>query len=232
MQSTGSVVLLAFWCFLSIAVGSGDRAAASEGVRPNVVLISIDSLRADHLGSYGYPRPTSPSIDRLASEGVLFEVAVSSTSWTLPAHASLFTGLPDSIHGCTRNTTSLAPLLRDDGPSPRQIALSELVRPSAECALIGIRIAAWKLVARPGSQESIGLQALRRDPAEERNLYGVDDALSAEARRTLDDTLEQLDRLRERHRLTTPPEPREIPEDLERQLEAWATCKKSPTTIS
>jgi arylsulfatase A-like enzyme len=228
MQSTGSVVLTALWCVLSIVAGSGDRAAASERVRPNIVLISIDSLRAGHLGSYGYPRPTSPSIDRLASEGVLFEVAVSSTSWTLPAHASLFTGLPDSIHGCSLNTTPLVPLLRDDGPSPRQIALSELVRPSAERTLIGIRTPAWKLVARPGSQESIGLWNLRRDPAEERNLYGVDDALSAEARRALEDTLEQLDRLRERHRLTTPPEPREVPEDLEGQLEALGYLQEEP----
>jgi glucan phosphoethanolaminetransferase (alkaline phosphatase superfamily) len=48
----------------------------------HVLLISIDSLRADHLGAYGYARPTSPRIDRLAREGTLFERALSSTSWT------------------------------------------------------------------------------------------------------------------------------------------------------
>ncbi len=67
---------------------------------PNVVLISVDTLRPDHLGSYGYPRNTSPRIDRIAAEGAVFENAVSSSSWTLPAHAALFTGLPDSVHGC------------------------------------------------------------------------------------------------------------------------------------
>jgi arylsulfatase A-like enzyme len=69
--------------------------------RTTVVLISIDSLRADHLGCYGYPRPTSPVLDRLATEGARFETVLSSTSWTLPAHAALFTGLPDRLHGCT-----------------------------------------------------------------------------------------------------------------------------------
>ena len=71
-----------------------------EDDRPNVILISIDSLRPDHLGCYGYGRDTSPRIDQLAREGALFETVVSSSSWTLPAHAALFTGLPDRAHGC------------------------------------------------------------------------------------------------------------------------------------
>ena len=75
---------------------------------PNVVLISIDSLRADHLGSYGYGRETSPFLDQLASEGVRFENAVSTTSWTLPAHAALFTGLVDSAHGVVDNGQTLS----------------------------------------------------------------------------------------------------------------------------
>ena len=68
---------------------------------PNVLLISVDMLRADHLSCYGYERATSPHVDRIAREGTLFEEHVSSTSWTLPAHAALFTGLPDAVHGCT-----------------------------------------------------------------------------------------------------------------------------------
>ena len=82
---------------------------ACEAPRPSHILIlSIDSLRADHLGCYGYERETSPHIDRLASEGVLFERALSSTSWTLPAHAALFTGLADSLHGVTHGGRALA----------------------------------------------------------------------------------------------------------------------------
>ncbi|MBK7878691.1 MAG: sulfatase [Planctomycetes bacterium] len=67
--------------------------------RPNVLLVSIDTLRADHLGCYGYPRDTSPNLDRIARDGVCFERAVSTTSWTLPAHVSMLTGLPISVHG-------------------------------------------------------------------------------------------------------------------------------------
>jgi len=59
---------------------------------PNVVVIVIDTLRADHLGAYGYTRPTSPTLDRLAREGVLFERAFSASSWTVPSHASMLTG--------------------------------------------------------------------------------------------------------------------------------------------
>lgn len=59
---------------------------------PNVIVIVIDTLRADHLSSYGYRRNTSPFIDDLAKEGVLFENAISASSWTQPAHASMLTG--------------------------------------------------------------------------------------------------------------------------------------------
>ncbi|HET7293690.1 MAG TPA: sulfatase [Vicinamibacteria bacterium] len=65
--------------------------------------MTIDTLRADHLGCYGYPRGTSPFLDGLARRGVLFERAYSSCSHTGPAHASLFTGLHPSQHGVRRN---------------------------------------------------------------------------------------------------------------------------------
>ena len=79
---------------------------------PNIVLVSIDTLRADHLRCYGYERDTSPNIDRLAREGVLFRQAISPSSWTLPSHASMLTGLDPSHHGAMRfgNRT---PLSRD-----------------------------------------------------------------------------------------------------------------------
>ena len=70
-----------------------------EAPRPNVILISIDTLRPDHLGCYDYPKDTSPNIDRLAKRGVRFDRAHSSTTWTLPAHLSMMTGLPDALHG-------------------------------------------------------------------------------------------------------------------------------------
>lgn len=64
-----------------------------------IILISLDTLRADHLACYGYERATSPAIDRLASEGVLFRQALSTSNWTLPAHVSLFTSVSTPHHG-------------------------------------------------------------------------------------------------------------------------------------
>lgn len=65
---------------------------------PNVLLIIVDTLRADHLSCYGYSKNTSPNIDRLSREGVLFENAIAPSSWTLPSHASMLTGKYPSEH--------------------------------------------------------------------------------------------------------------------------------------
>ena len=77
---------------------TGHSAAAAPGA-PNVLVIVVDTLRADHVGSYGYARNTSPEIDKLASSGVLFENAFAPSSWSLPSHASLVTGRPVHEHG-------------------------------------------------------------------------------------------------------------------------------------
>lgn len=75
-------------------------ALACGGTSPlSVVLVTLDTTRVDHLSCYGYERTTSPSLDRLAEESVRFTRAWSTSSWTLPAHASLFTGLFPSAHG-------------------------------------------------------------------------------------------------------------------------------------
>ncbi|HWP64996.1 MAG TPA: sulfatase, partial [Candidatus Limnocylindria bacterium] len=65
---------------------------SGAGRGPNVLVVLIDTLRADHLGCYGYTRPTSPAIDAFAREGVLFRRAYSQSTWTKPATASLMTG--------------------------------------------------------------------------------------------------------------------------------------------
>ncbi|MBW2697617.1 MAG: sulfatase-like hydrolase/transferase, partial [Deltaproteobacteria bacterium] len=76
------------------------RAAAEPTPRPRIIiLLSIDTLRADHLGAYGHERFTSPQLDALAAQGVLFEDASSTAPWTLPAHASMLTGLHPGAHG-------------------------------------------------------------------------------------------------------------------------------------
>jgi choline-sulfatase len=76
---------------------------------PNIVLISIDTLRQDHLGCYNYQRPTSPNIDELALRGVIYDNAVSTSSWTLPVHTSMLTGRYPSFHGLQDEGMKLAP---------------------------------------------------------------------------------------------------------------------------
>ncbi len=70
-----------------------------DAARPNVVLIVVDSLRADALGSYGSEPTPSPALDRLAVEGVRFERAVAPASWNLPSVSSLVTSTPPWVHG-------------------------------------------------------------------------------------------------------------------------------------
>lgn len=93
-----------------------------RGGPPDLVLVVLDTVRADALSAYGNARPTSPNIDRLAAEGVRFSHAYSTTFWTLPSHASLLTGLHPSEHGATSETnhlpgavTTLAETLRAEG---------------------------------------------------------------------------------------------------------------------
>jgi arylsulfatase A-like enzyme len=87
--------------------------------KTNVILVSIDTLRADHLGCYGYNRPTSPEIDRLAKDSVLFERSISTTSWTLPAHVSLLTSQNNSKHKAINYVSKMA---------PEQITLADILR--------------------------------------------------------------------------------------------------------
>lgn len=72
---------------------------ATSGTLPDVVLIVLDTLRADHLHCYGYGRETSPNLDAFASTATRYEKAWSTAPWTLPSHASMFTGLTPGEHG-------------------------------------------------------------------------------------------------------------------------------------
>lgn len=89
---------------------------------PNVLLITLDMVRADHLGAYGYTRNTSPNLDALAKEGAVFEQAYTASTLSAPSHASLLTGLEPAAHGVTDNVhklgddvVTLAERMRDAG---------------------------------------------------------------------------------------------------------------------
>ena len=85
----------------------------------NLVLISVDTLRPDHLSLYGYPRETTPRLDERAGRGaVVFERAIASAPWTLPSHASIFTGLDAVRHGVNQHW----------GLPPSLLTLAEVLR--------------------------------------------------------------------------------------------------------
>ena len=93
------------------------RAALPPGLtaakldRPNVLLIVLDTFRVDHMSCYGYSRKTTPNVDAFAADARVYTRAISPAGWTLPSHASLFTGLPASAHGCDWGHPLLHPTL-------------------------------------------------------------------------------------------------------------------------
>lgn len=84
---------------LRVAVPFEAARQVSSAADPNIVLVVVDTLRADALGCLGNPRPTTPIMDRLAREGALFQQAYSSAPWTIPGTASILTGLSIPEHG-------------------------------------------------------------------------------------------------------------------------------------
>ncbi len=98
---------LAFGAALVLSFSGGESGHAKKesppppGEAPNVLVLLIDTLRADHLSCYGYERRTSPNMDRAAAEGALFLNTYSQASWTKPATASLMTGVYPSTHQTT-----------------------------------------------------------------------------------------------------------------------------------
>jgi len=93
------------------------RAGAAAVERPNILLIVLDTQRADRLSCYwseaerARQLPTSPNLDRLAAESTLFERAIAPAQWTIPSHASLFTGEYPSTHQTVQADLELSPAL-------------------------------------------------------------------------------------------------------------------------
>jgi arylsulfatase A-like enzyme len=109
------------------SVGSGrtvahvSRANPSVAALPNVILITLDTVRADHVSAYGYARRTTPALDQFAREALMYTSAYAPSPWTLPSHASLMTGLSPSRHGATRLRRGLFSALGDSPPTLAEI---------------------------------------------------------------------------------------------------------------
>ncbi len=130
---------------LSCCFAPGCGGAGSEGP-PNIVLITLESLRPDHVGAYGCERPTTPNLDRFTSESIRFTDAHSVTSWTLPAHASILTGLYPPEHRVLEPTDRL-------GKGFRTVA--EILRGGVPAAPKGYETAAF--VSGPFLRRTHGL---------------------------------------------------------------------------
>lgn len=102
-------------------------AAADEAGPRTIVLVSVDTLRADRLGLYGFDAPTSPVLDRFADEAVVFDGAVAQTGWTLPSHVSMLTGLSPEAHGVTGQMDHVLDVL-DVGFDPSIPTLASALR--------------------------------------------------------------------------------------------------------
>ena len=100
-------VLILFLLAMALLYWGVERADRTKKSPKRVVFITIDTLRADHVSSYGYLRETTPFIDSLAADGVRFEKARTACSHTGPSHASMFTGLLPFEHGVLENGMSL-----------------------------------------------------------------------------------------------------------------------------
>ena len=123
-----------------LGTGGGVEPAVARGVAspdaPNIVVVVVDTLRADALGAYGGADAATPNMDRLAAEGTLFEQALATSSWTLPSVASLFTSQLPGDHGFVtfggalpRELESLPSLLSRAGYACRAVVGNELMDP-------------------------------------------------------------------------------------------------------
>jgi len=117
---------------------------ASQGVeKPNVILITLDTTRADHLACYGYPNIKTPNLDGLAQRGVLFEQAATAVPLTLPAHCTIMTGMYPTYHGVRANGNTAL--------SDEQTTLAEVL--AAQGYQTGAFIAAFVLDGRWGLKQ-------------------------------------------------------------------------------
>ena len=133
-----------------------DSRRTDHRAAPNVVFVVLDTVRADRLSTYGYGKPTTPFLEKLATEATLFEMAVSPGVWTVPAHASMFTGLSVREHKANwdhrwlaDHFVTLAELLREHGYET--VSLSNNVHLRVTNLLQGFqyRYSMWSLAELP-----------------------------------------------------------------------------------
>jgi arylsulfatase A-like enzyme len=123
-------------CSIPAYFGSPRVFPRAESAKPNIVLVAFDTQRADHLGCYGYGRDVSPNVDRLAREGMRFDMCESPSSWTLPSFVSMFTGsysrslgLESIDFALPQNVRTLAGTLAEEGYTTAGIVSNPFLHP-------------------------------------------------------------------------------------------------------
>src|SRR5688572_15347383 len=142
---------------LGAAIG-GWRWLSHEGERPSILLVTIDTLRADHVGAYGSGRARTPTLDGLAADGIRFDAAYATAPLTLPAHVSMLSGLLPVAHTVRTN---------DGYRVPQGVPLIQ-----ERLRALGYRTAAF-----------VGAMVLRRDTGIGRGFDMFDDAMDGRAER-------------------------------------------------
>ncbi|MDD5573557.1 MAG: sulfatase [Candidatus Omnitrophica bacterium] len=107
--SIAPIIFLSACCAFFLAAAQAPAASGDTSEGPNVLVVMVNALRADHLGCYGYGRETSPHLDRLAREGVVFERAVAASHWTLPNLVTVFTSQYVCAHQVDSRRLKLKP---------------------------------------------------------------------------------------------------------------------------
>lgn len=156
---------------LALAAAAPGGACRSRPARPNVLVVTFDTTRADHIGAYGYAGAHTPVVDRLAAEGTLFENAYSSIPLTAPSHSTILTGKYPPAHG-----------VRDNGLfvlEPAQQTLAEILQ--AQGYRTGAAIGGFPLVARYGLNQGFEFYDDALTPKSDNVLGGA----AAPAKRTV-----------------------------------------------
>ncbi|MCC6409473.1 MAG: sulfatase [Planctomycetes bacterium] len=170
MTPARALLLLLGWLLLaSAACGPGDDAPPRPIRPPNVVLVTFDTVRVDHLSTYGYTRRTSPNLTELAAVGDRFTAAQSTAPWTVPSHASIFTGRYTFQHGA--EASDKAP----EWATQNAVGLAESFETLAEvfsasgyrtCGVVANEVF---LAPRFGFAQGFGTYVAKRQPAKQVN---------------------------------------------------------------
>ena len=121
-------ISLAVFCMVGCSSALPEAGEAEFGPRPNILLITIDTVRADCTSLHGYGRSTTPFLEELAEAGVRFDRAYSTSSWTVPSIASLMTSLAPAAHGVTRGFVQEDAIVNQQVLAGDHVLLAETLR--------------------------------------------------------------------------------------------------------